>query len=367
MNEVDPLNKLREEINKVDAEIIALLEKRAAIAKRIGLYKKNKGLPIRDWSREQYILNRISNLKLELIHPDDLVKIYKEIMGSCRHLENLQERIGYLGPEGTFCEIAARNFFSEAGNIYVPFDSKWQLFRALEADNIDYGVTPVENSTQGTVTETLDLLLDSSTIKICGEVEIKIHHNLIVHPDATEDDIKLICSHPQAIAQTREYIRENFPNVGIKETLSTASAVKFVKNADKTHAAIGTELAAKKYGLKILRKSIEDNPNNQTRFIIISKQSMRPTGDDKTSIIFTVRHTPGSLFRALKAFSDNNINLTKIESRPAKHLPEIWQYNFYTDFEGHIENDNVKNALEILRENSIFLKVLGSYPKFKRK
>ncbi|MHA1793873.1 MAG: prephenate dehydratase [Promethearchaeota archaeon] len=363
MDREDDLTHFRKEINKVDDEIIALLEKRAEIAKKIGELKRKKGIPIRDWGREQEILKEISSRPLIFLKPENISKIYKEIMGSCRALENLEEKVAFLGPEGTFCEIAARSYFSDAGTIFKPHDSKWQLFRALEADRVDYGVVPVENSTQGTVTETLDLLLDSSTIKICGEIEIKVHHNLIIDPDANEEDIEFVCSHPQAIAQTRKFIREHFPSAIIKETLSTASAVKLVKEKGKKYAAIGTDLAAHTYNLKILHHSIEDNPNNMTRFIIIGKIEMPPTGKDKTSIIFTVKHTPGSLFKALEGFSNSNINLTKIESRPAKHLPEIWQYNFYTDFEGHVKDEDVKNALEILKKHSIFLKVLGSYPK----
>ncbi|MFX0098578.1 MAG: prephenate dehydratase [Candidatus Hodarchaeota archaeon] len=367
MNDEDLLGKFRKKINEIDTSLIELLEKRASVAKEIGEYKKEKGIPIRDWGREQQIIKKLSEKKLDFMAPEDLVKIYKEIMGSCRHLEHLEENVGFLGPEGTFCEIAARQFFSDAGTIFTPYDSKWQLFRALEADSIDYAICPIENSTQGTVTETLDLLLDSSTISIGGEIEIKVHHNLIARSDVKEQDIELICSHPQAIAQTRKYLRENFPGAKIKETLSTASAVKFVKESSENYAAIGTELAAKKYGLKVLHQAIEDNPNNQTRFIIIWKKSMHATGNDKTSIIFTVKHEPGSLFSALEAFASNQINLTKIESRPAKHLPEIWQYNFFTDFEGHVNDANVKKALNQLAEHTIFMKVLGSYPKHENK
>ena len=360
----EDLKRLREKINLIDKEIIANLERRAAVAKKIGEYKKSKDIPVRDWAREHEILKKLEKKHLELLDPTDLVKIYKEIMGSCRHLENLEEKVGYLGPKGTFCEMAARQFFSDAGNIFLPYDSNWQLFRALEAGTIDYGICPVENSTQGTVTETLDLLLDSPSIKITGEIEIKIHHSLITNHDARDKDIKIIASHPQALAQTRKFLSERFPNAKIKETYSTASAVKLVKESGNNVAAIGSELAAKHYDLSILHHNIEDNPNNQTRFITIGKQEMNPTGQDKTSIIFTVKHEPGSLFNALEAFSKNKINLTKIESRPAKHLPEIWQYNFYTDFEGHHTESNVKEALTDLQVHTIFLKILGSYPKF---
>lgn len=362
-----PLKLLRERISSIDDEIVALLERRAAVAKEIGTYKKDHGIPVHDWAREHDVLARLASKPVATLDPRDLVKIYKEIMGACRHLENLEEQVGYLGPGGTFCEIAARQFFSDAGNAFTPFDSTWQLFSALEAGSIDFGVTPVENSTQGTVTETLDLLLDSPAIKICGEIELKIHHSLIAHAGTREQDIRTIHSHPQAIAQTRKFLRERLPDARVKETHSTASAVKIVQDSGQAEgaAAIGSELAAERYGLAILHRAIEDNPNNQTRFIIIGKIEMRPTGCDKTSIIFTVKHQPGSLFHALEAFSRNKVNLTKIESRPAKHLPEIWQYNFYTDFEGHVDDPHVTAALEALHEHAVFVKVLGSYPRFR--
>ncbi|NMC04542.1 MAG: prephenate dehydratase [Candidatus Lokiarchaeota archaeon] len=364
MSDDDKLPALRKQISAIDDDLVKLLEKRAAIAKEIGEYKKSKGLPVHDWSREQEVLKRVLERPLQLLDPADLEKVYKEIMGSCRHLENLEEKVGYLGPEGTFSEIAAREFFSDAGNAFVPYDSNWQLFRALEAGTIDYGVTPVENSTQGTVTETVDLLLDSPSIKICGEIEVKVHQNLIVNPGAKEKDITTIFSHPQAIAQARKYLQERFHGVQVKETFSTSAAVKQAKDAGKTCAAIGSELAARYNGMEILGHAIEDNPNNQTRFIVIGKLSMRPTGNDRTSIIFTLKHEPGSLFHALEVFSRHSINLTKIESRPARHLPEIWQYNFFTDFEGHVADAGVALALQQLAEHTIFLKILGSYPKF---
>ncbi|MBN2150661.1 MAG: prephenate dehydratase [Candidatus Lokiarchaeota archaeon] len=362
MSDDDKLPALRKRISSIDEELVQLLEKRAAIAKEIGEYKKSKGLPVRDWGREQQILKALSEREVKLLHPADLEKVYKEIMGACRHLENLEEKVGYLGPEGTFCEIAARDFFSEAGNAFVPYDSNWQLFRALEAGTIDYGVTPVENSTQGTVTETIDLLLDSPTIKICGEIEVKVHQNLVVNPGAKEKDVEVIFSHPQAIAQTQKFLREHFPDAKVKETFSTSSAVRQAKETGKSCAAIGSELAAKYNGMEVIAHAIEDNPNNQTRFIIIGRIQMRPTSRDRTSIIFTLKHEPGSLFHALEVFSRHSINLTKIESRPARHLPEIWQYNFFTDFEGHADDGRVKAALDELRSHTMFLKILGSYP-----
>jgi len=364
MSEDDDLVQLRRKINAIDDEIVAKLEERAAIAKDIGTLKQELGLPFRDFSREQEVINRLTAEDLQVLQHADIEKIYKEIMGACRRAEGLEEKVGYLGPEGSFAQIAAKDFFSDAGTIFLPFENSAQIFRALDAGIIEYGVTPIENSTQGTVPETLDLLLDSPSIKICGETEVKVHQNLIVNTGATDEDITTICSHPQGIAQARNFIHDRFPGAEIKEMHSTSTAVKFVKDSGINYAAIGSEFAAEYYGLEILHSNIEDNPNNQTRFIIIGKTKMSATGQDRTSIIFAVKHEPGSLFHALEAFSRYQVNLTKIESRPARHLPEIWSYIFFTDFEGHLDDEPVKATLNELEQHTMFLKILGSYPRF---
>jgi chorismate mutase/prephenate dehydratase len=361
----EELAALREKINDIDADLVALLEKRAGVAKEIGEVKKARGLPVRDWSREQKVLDSLAEQSLELLSASDLQKIYKEIMGACRHVEELEDKVGFLGPEGSFAEMATKRFFSEAGNSFVPFENSWQIFRSLEAGELEHGVVPIENSTQGTVPETLDLLLDSPSIKIIGEIELKVHQALIVHPGIEDtSSIEVICSHPQGIAQARKFLQERLPGVQIKEMFSTSGSVKYAKEMGPTHAAIGSELAAEYYGMSILYKAIEDNPNNQTRFVVLGKSTMKPTGSDRTSIIFTVKHEPGSLFHALEAFAANSINLTKIESRPARHLPEIWNYNFFIDFDGHVEDLDASAALAEIKDHVMFLKVLGSYPKY---
>ncbi|HME53092.1 MAG TPA: prephenate dehydratase [Candidatus Lokiarchaeia archaeon] len=364
MSEEDELIRLRRKINAIDDDIIAKLDERAAVAKDIGTLKQQMGLPIHDFSREREVINRLTSEDFQVVLPADIEKIYKEIMGACRHAEDLEEKVGFLGPEGSFAQIAAKDFFSEAGTVFMPFENSAQIFRALDAGSIEYGVTPIENSTQGTVPETLDLLLDSPSIKICGETEVKVHQNLIVNEGARDEDIATICSHPQGIAQARNFIHDRFPGAEIKEMNSTSTAVKFVKDSGINYAAIGSELAAEFYGLEILQRNIEDNPNNQTRFIIIGKAKMNATGQDRTSIIFAVKHEPGSLFHALEAFSKFQVNLTKIESRPARHLPDLWSYIFFTDFEGHLDDEPVQATLNELEQHTMFLKILGSYPRF---
>src|SRR5271157_1964532 len=223
MSEEDELIRLRRKINAIDDDIIAKLDERAAVAKDIGTLKQQMGLPIHDFSREREVINRLTSEDFQVVLPADIEKIYKEIMGACRHAEDLEEKVGFLGPEGSFAQIAAKDFFSEAGTVFMPFENSAQIFRALDAGSIEYGIVPIENSTQGTVPETLDLLLDSPSIKIIGEIEVKVHQALIVHPGVEDTSgIEVICSHPQGIAQTRKFVQERLPGVQVKEMYSTS-------------------------------------------------------------------------------------------------------------------------------------------------
>jgi len=268
-----------------------------------------------------------------------------------------ERRVSYLGPEGTFCEQAARKHFLEA--IFVPYSSINEVFSAVERGDTEYGVVPVENSTDGSITITLDCLLTSRVV-ICGEVELKITHNLISKPNTCKSEIELIISHPQALAQCREFIKRNFPEAELRESSSTAKAVELLKNFDNS-AAIGTEAAAKRSRGVILRRNIEDEVNNVTRFFVIGKKEVGPSGKDKTSLVFSTKHIPGSLYRVLEVFAIRNINLTKIESRPEKR--RRWSYVFYVDIEGHKIDPIVREALDSMKKRCIHVKVLGSYPK----
>ncbi|KON27993.1 hypothetical protein AC481_02950 [miscellaneous Crenarchaeota group archaeon SMTZ-80] len=271
-----------------------------------------------------------------------------------------KRKIAFLGPRGTFCDQAALTFSN--GKEYLLLDCKNinDIFRMVENENVDYGVVPIENSTEGSINIALDLLLEKN-IYIAGEIMEKISHNLITKSGIEMSEIKIIFSHPQAIAQCRNFLEKNLPNVQIKETSSTASAVKEIKGL-KHAAAIGSKLAAKTYKMSILVKFIEDNPNNFTRFFILAKNDCEFTGSDKTSIIFSVKHVPGALYDALGVFAKKKINLTKIESRPTKDKP--WEYIFFCDFEGHKTDIKLQQALKELGDKAIFLKILGSYPKF---
>ncbi len=267
-------------------------------------------------------------------------------------------RVAYLGPRGTFCEEAARKYSSRLAAVLIPLPDIAEVFQSVSNGEADLGIVPLENSIEGSVGLTLDLLLESD-LRICGEIDLRISHNLIVKPGMRMGDIRILASHPQALAQCRRFISSKLPKVEKIETSSTSRAVELVRGMEGA-AAIGTELAAELNGMEILERGIEDDKNNFTRFLAISKADSPATGSDKTSIIFSVENKPGALYGALGEFAKRDINLTKIESRPAKRKP--WEYIFYVDFEGHREDEKCKEALVCLKRKASFLKILGSYP-----
>lgn len=357
MNE---LIELRKKVDEIDKGILNLLYERVALAKKIGLLKRKLKLPIKDLSREEEVYSRVTQIANEKGLNKNFVKnIFKEIIAMCSYEQGEKFKVAFLGPRGTFCEQAARKFFSGLPAIFIEYLTIKDVFRAVLSNEVDYGVVPVENSTEGSISLTLDLLLNYD-IKIYGEIEQKAVHNLIVKPGTKLKNIKIILSHPQALAQCKRFLEENLPKAKIKEVSSTSAAVKALKRL-KNAAAIGSELAAEIYGCEILAKGIEDNPENYTRFFVLSKKDREPSGNDKTSIIFSVEHVPGALFRALEPFAKRKINLTKIESRPTRKKP--WDYVFFVDFEGHKNEPHCKEALEELKRICSFIKILGSYPK----
>jgi len=273
--------------------------------------------------------------------------------------ESAKEAVAYLGPEGTFSEQAARKYFQNPTTRLLPRQTIADVFTAVKEGKATYGVVPLENSLQGSERTTLDLLLQSN-LKVMGEVDIRVVHNLIVRPGTKEEDIRVVLSHPQALAQCRSFLEKRFPRVELKETSSTARAVELLKELEDA-GAIGTEMAAERYGMKILSRGIEDDPNNFTRFFVLGSEDAAPTGWDKTSLIFSVKDEPGALYRVLEAFATRDINLTKVESRPERGKP--WKYIFYLDFEGHRTEARSMEALKDMAERCIFVKTLGSYPR----
>jgi chorismate mutase/prephenate dehydratase len=268
-------------------------------------------------------------------------------------------RVAYQGEPGAYSEEAAYKYFDD--NIEtIGYEKLDDVFRAVEKGDVDYGVIPVENSIEGTVRKGYELFLEYD-VKPIAEVILRIKHCLISFPKETIKSIKVVYSHPQALGQCSKFLEKQ--GYKLIPFYNTAGAVKMIKEKRLKHAAaIASERAGKIYGMKILKKGIENNPQNFTRFLVIAKNiKTSPTGHDKTSLIFTLKHIPGSLFRTLKVFAERNINLTKIESIPIPSKP--WEYNFVLEFEGHIEDKKVKSALERLKKHTIFLKIIGSYPK----
>jgi len=272
------------------------------------------------------------------------------------------KKIGYLGPEGTFTQQAALEYGKGKSYIYVECSSIPELIYKVDSGELDEAVVPAENALEGTVNITMDMLVHDVDLKIVGELTLPISHCIMARPGLTIESLKEVLSHPQALAQCRRYLDSRLKGIPCRAVSSTAAAAKMAADPSSYCGAIGNAGAASLYGLEILEENIQDNDRNSTRFIVLSKQEKGMTGNDKTSIAFTVDHRPGSLYHALKIFADNNINLTKIESRPMKTL--LGQYLFLVDFEGHHQEDAIKAVLEKLSSSSKYYKFLGSYPKF---
>ncbi|MBA7632988.1 Bifunctional chorismate mutase/prephenate dehydratase [subsurface metagenome] len=357
------LRELREEIDKIDDTIVELLNKRGNIVAAIGDLKDRLDMKVFQPQREKEIIDRLKN-KSSIFRDSSIEAIWKEIMSASKLIQGSITKVGYLGPKGTFTHQAALEYFPKAGSEFITASSSLEIFENVEKGLIDFGVIPIENSLQGTVRETLDLLIEKNLI-IYGEIELRIIQNLISVKNSDLSKIQTIISHPQAFAQTRIWIKTNLPNVKLISVNSTAEAVRRVQELnDESYSAIGTEFSSQIYNLKVLSTNIEDNPLNFTRFLIISKrENDHKEGKIKTSVVFVTKHTPGALYRVLKIFADANINLLKIESRPRRR--GRWEYIFLMDFEGNKDEEKVVQIFEKINENVIWCKILGSYPMVK--
>lgn len=348
------LSNLRKKIDKIDDEIIQLLNERASLAKSVGKLKTRAGKGVYVPDREAEVYENISKKNKGPFPTGALKAIYREIMSGSLALEkNL--KIAYLGPEATFTNLAAIKKFGSQVN-YSPCSSITEVFRDVEVSRSDYGVVPVENSTEGAVNHTLDMFIDSD-LKICSEVLLDISHNLI--GNCSLKSVKRIYSNPQVFGQCRIWLDANLRNAELIEASTTSRAAE-IASKEKNSCAITSILAAERYKLKILAKDIEDNTQNITRFLVIGTHSPAPTKRDKTSIMFSGKDRSGALHDMLTPFKKNGVNLAKIESRPSKR--KAWQYYFFVDMLGHCENPNVKKALKELSKHCTYLKVLGSYP-----
>lgn len=358
MNFKNKLFELRKKIDKIDENIVSLLKERIELAKQIGEIKKHIGTQSFDLGREKEVLTKILNLNQGYFPEEALKVVYSEIIKACRGVQE-KVKVAYLGPEATFSHIAAQSFFGTSAQ-FIPVETILDVFEEVSSERVAFGVVPIENSIEGVVATTLDAIYEYG-LKVCGEVYESISHHLMNLTGKIED-IKKILSHPQAIAQCRKWLRKKLPSVPVETVSSTALAAKWAA-VDESVGAIASLLAAKLYHLQIVAKNIEDLKGNSTRFWIIGKKEVEPTGQDKTSILFSVADRPGALYQVLKCFAERGINLTKIESRPAKDEP--WKYVFFLDCEGHIKEEKVKTCLEEMQDYCIQVIWLGSYPKGK--
>jgi chorismate mutase/prephenate dehydratase len=349
------LKKLRKKIDELDHKIVELLNRRAEIVLEVGKTKQNKRLKVHSPERERAILRKLQDSNPGPFPNETLKLIYEEIISASVALQQ-PLKIAYLGPSATFTHLAARRKFGSSSE-YLPEGTIKEVFEAVFRGKVNYGVVPIENSTEGIVNYTLDMFMDTD-LMIASEIMLEISHNLL-SKTGKRDEIKKIYSHPQAKAQCRSWLERNFPGVPIIDEMSTAAAaIRVSKNP--AAAAVASELAASVYDLNFIEKGIEDNKRNVTRFLIIAKESPGRTGKDKTSIMFSIKDKPGALFLILRPFSKHRINLTKIESRPSKR--KAWEYIFFVDMGGHIEEKNVMKAIKDVQKECLFFKVLGSYP-----
>ncbi|HDM37664.1 MAG TPA: prephenate dehydratase [Candidatus Omnitrophica bacterium] len=349
------LKGLRKKVDRIDEKILNLLNERAELTLKIGEIKSKKNRQIYAADREKKVYENITKKNKGPLNDEGLKSIYREIMSASIALEK-SIKVAYLGPPASFTHLASIKKFGSSIE-YLSCDNITDVFYDVQKQRADYGVVPIENSTEGAVTYTLDMFIQSN-LKICSEILLQISHNLIAN--CPKNKIKKIYSNPQVFGQCRQWLKKNLPQSVLIEVSSTTRAAQLAQRV-KDAAAIASEMAAKTYNLRILTKSIEDNPNNVTRFLVIGKEETPPTGEDKTSIIFSTKDRPGALYEMLMPFKKYNINLTKIESRPSK--TEAWKYYFFLDLEGHRRSEKVKRALSELEKNCLFFKILGSYPK----
>jgi chorismate mutase / prephenate dehydratase len=355
---VKTLPELRIAIDAVDQQLLALLNQRAALAQEVGEVKKLDGSPIFRPDREAQVIAKMQAAE-SLLKPGGVAAIWREVMSACRALESVQ-RVAYLGPKGTYSQEAAQQFFgSSMGEL--PCQSIDEVFRATEAGAADFGVVPIENSTEGVIARTMDLLLGSS-VHIVGNVSLAVRHNLLTQATSMAD-IQVVYGHPQALAQCQAWLSSHLPHADRRPASSNAEGARLAV-MDSAAAAIASEKAATKFGLQTMAKAIQDEVHNRTRFAVICSPKTLPTpaktGNDAISLVVSVKNQPGALHDLLVPIKKHDVSMTRFESRPARSAQ--WDYNFYIDLVGHVDDANVAAALLELQELCAFYKVLGCYP-----
>ncbi|MCP4258649.1 MAG: prephenate dehydratase [Planctomycetes bacterium] len=349
------LNELRKKIDEIDDQLVKLLNERARVVVKIGTHKTKTDKPVYAPDREKDVFDRIAKANTGPLPDRCLIAIWRELMSGSFVLER-PLRIGYLGPAGSFSHTASLLKFGQSVE-YEPLADITSIFDEVSKGHCDLGLTPVENTKGGGVIETLDALIDSN-VKICAEVQMAIHHSLL--GNCSLEDIEKIYSKPEVFAQCRNWLSATFKEAQTVPVASTARAAQMVAKEPKT-AAIGSNVAAELYGLRIICENIEDITNNITRFLVISREDAKPTPEDKTAILFSTAHKAGALSDVLDVFKRFSINMTNIESRPSKKRE--WEYYFFVDFLGHRVDKNIQDGLAEARKHCLQLSILGSFPR----
>ena len=351
---VNTIQAIRWSLDQVDEQLVGLLNRRAELARRIGALKEASDSVTFVPARERAVLDHVSEKSAGPLPREAIRGIFQQVIAACRNLEQ-PVKVVYFGPPFTFTHYAAQMRFGTT-SVFIPADTIGEVIDQVAHGKANYGVAPIENSTEGVVRETLDALY-RSTLNIADEVNVPVTHTL--WGSGTLDEVTLVYSHWQALAQCRTWLQRHLPKAQAQAVASTARAAEMAAGHPEI-AAICSSLAAEQFGLQPLAEHLEDSPYNRTRFIVVGPAMSQPSGHDKTSIVFSVKHRPGALNHALSILESHGINLTLIESRPTKEMP--WEYLFYIDFQGHVAEPRVVTALEALRADCMFLRVFGSYP-----
>ena len=355
------LAEIRKKINTIDERLQALINERAKIAQQVGVAKGNLASAVGYYrpEREAEVLRKVLNRNDGPMRDEEMLRLFREIMSACLAQQE-PLKIGFLGPEGTFTQTAVHKHFGHSVRA-LPFHTIDETFQEVECGAADFGVVPIENSTEGSVNNTLDMFL-TSPLKIAGEIELKIEQHLMSKQKGL-DKIERICAHEQSLAQCRGWIRENLPHVELIGMSSNAAGARRARDEDGT-AAIGPEVAADVYELEILVNNIEDRPDNATRFLVIGRNLLAASGDDKTTLLVSTSDTAGGagvLHSLLQPLAKHGVSMTRIESRPSRR--KKWDYVFFIDVEGHAKESPVSDALGELEKSASLFKVLGAYPK----
>jgi chorismate mutase / prephenate dehydratase len=352
------LEELRDSIDGIDAQLLNLISERARCAQQVAEVKIADGAKeFYRPEREAQVLRKVMENNQGPLDNEEMARLFREIMSACLALEK-PVNVAFLGPEGTFTQEAVTKHFGQSA-VCLPMFAIDEVFREVEAGAAHYGVVPVENSTEGVVNHTLDSFIDSS-LKICGEVELRIHQNFLVGPNTDPGKITRVYSHPQSLAQCRKWLDSHYPKIDRIPVSSNAEAAKMVRG-EWNSAAIAGDMAVTLYGLSKLREKIEDRPDNSTRFLVVGRKELASSGDDKTSIMVAMKNEPGALYTLLEPLQTHRVDMTRLETRPS--TIGKWNYLFFIDFKGHQLDDNIQKALAEIRRRASDLKILGSYPR----